>query len=279
MKKLSENLIVKIILAAIFIILIPVAVNKLLLKEFFSFLQFDEDWGRALRGIISGLVMAPLLYAWFYSRFYREKLLELKPGNFISGLITGPAMAALILLPVILLFKLTGVITYIQPVRPEQFWYGLIMVLVLAATEELLFRGILYKIIEAKYSCPAAIAVTAVLFTLSHMANDNFTAVSVLSVVAGSVILGLMFTWGGSLWMPVAFHFAWNMIQVITGLPVSGLSIFSGAALFKMGIEGPELLTGGDFGIENSIVVIILIFAACLVVQWKIKREPAASLR
>lgn len=277
MKKIYDNLVVKILLAVIFIILIPVAVNKLLLKEVFGFLQFDEDSGRALRGIISGLVMAPLLYAWFYTRFYREKLLELKPGNFITGVIKGPAMAALILLPVILLFKLTGIITHIQPVKPEQFWYGLSMVLVLAATEELLFRGILYKIIEAKYSCRAAIAVTAVLFTLSHMANDNFTVVSVLSVVSGSVILGLMFTWGGSLWMPVAFHFAWNMIQVITGLPVSGLSIFSGAALFKMSIEGPELLTGGDFGIENSIVVIILIFAACLVVRWRIKRESSAS--
>jgi len=260
MRKVPHNLIVKIILASILIILLPVAVNKFLLKDFLLLMGLTENSARALRGILSGLVLSPLLYLWFYGRLYRERLAELEFRNLVRGMAGGIMLASLILLPVVMVLKSLDFITAIQPVQPEQFWYGLAMVLVLASTEEIFFRGILYKIIEARYSWPAAVAVTAVLFTAAHLTNDSFNWVSILSVVAGSVILGLMFTWTKSLWMPVSFHFTWNMIQMVLGLPVSGLSLFSGAALFRVSMKGPDLLTGGDFGLENSIIVIVMLF-------------------
>ena len=134
MWKAPENLVVKTVLAVIVIILVPVALNKLVLKEVFLFFNIEENSGRALRGIMSGLVLSPLLYAWFYSRLYREKLAELHTGNIIRGIIRGVFLASLVLLPVILVFRLTGIITGMEFAQPEQFWYGVIMILVLAAT-------------------------------------------------------------------------------------------------------------------------------------------------
>ena len=61
--------------------------------------------------------------------------------------------------------------------------------------------------------------------------------------------------------MPVAFHFSWNMIQALMGLSVSGLSLFPGTAMFKVEMAGSALLTGGDFGLENSLPVIFLLLA------------------
>ena len=274
MKKAPENLAAKIMLASIQIILIPVAVNKYFLKEAFQSWGLDENTGRALRGILSGLVLSPLLCVWFYKTLYREKLAELDSGNVIRGITRGVFLASLVLLPVIFVFRLAGIISNIEYVQPEQFWYGLAMILVLAGTEELFFRGILYKIIEARYSWPVAVVVTAVLFTAAHLTNDNFSEMSILSVVAGSVILGLLFTWGKSLWMPFAFHFTWNMTQVVFGLPVSGLSLFPGSALFKVSMTGPELLTGGDFGLENSLPVILMLLGISMITAIRIRNSP-----
>ena len=61
------------------------------------------------------------------------------------------------------------------------------------------------------------------------------------------------------------------------GLPVSGLSLFSGSALFKTEMEGPVLLTGGSFGIENSLPVIGLLFGFSLVIYFRIRGEHPES--
>jgi len=275
MRKVPQNLLVKIILASVLIILIPVAVNQLLLKEFFLLLNLDENTGRTLRGILSGLLLSPVLYFWFYARLYQERLADLDHGKFVRGMIGGALLAFFVLFPVIMVFRLAGIITAVRPVHPEQFWYGMSMLLVLAATEELFFRGILYKIIEARYSWPVAVIITAVLFTAAHLTNDNFTWISILSVVSGSLILGLLFTVTHSLWMPVSFHFTWNMIQVVMGLPVSGLSLFSGSACFKVSMEGPVLLTGGDFGMENSLLVIAMLCGVSALLIHRIRGTPA----
>ena len=264
-----KSFVIKIILAVIFVIVIPVIINKFLLKDALVSFTDNENLSRAARGIFSGLILAPALYAWFFAGWCREKLSEFKRRIFFSGMIFGSGLALVILLSTLFILGLSGYLGNIMYVQPTLFWHGLIMILVLAVTEELFFRGIFYRVLEERFSCGTAIIVTALLFTAAHLANDHFTVISIFSVVAGSVILGLLYTFSRSLWMPVFFHFTWNMIQVILGLPVSGSTMFSEAALFDLSLAGPPLLTGGEFGLENSLVIIILLFAS----SWVLYRE------
>jgi hypothetical protein len=273
-----KSFVIKIILAVIVVIVIPVIINKLLLKDALEAFTDNENLARAVRGIFSGLILAPAVYAWFFAGWYREKLSEFKRRIFLSGMVFGSGLALIILLSTILILGLSGYLENIRYVQPTLFWYGLIMILVLAVTEELFFRGIFYRVLEERFSCGTAIVVTALLFAASHLANDHFTVISIFSVVAGSVILGLMYTFSRSLWMPVFFHFTWNMIQVILGLPVSGSTMFFEAALFDLSLVGPPLLTGGEFGLENSLVIITMLFASSWILVRQIRKLPPGRM-
>ena len=50
-------------------------------------------------------------------------------------------------------------------------------------------------------------------------------------------------------------HFAWNAIEGVLGIPVSG---HSAPGLFTVEVNGAALLTGGDFGLEGSIVPVVI---------------------
>ncbi|MNZ96715.1 hypothetical protein D3C78_1159210 [compost metagenome] len=53
----------------------------------------------------------------------------------------------------------------------------------------------------------------------------------------------------------MGLHFAWNALEGLLGIPVSGLPA---AGLFTVKANGAAWLTGGDFGLEGSIVTVIL---------------------
>lgn len=58
-------------------------------------------------------------------------------------------------------------------------------------------------------------------------------------------------------------HFAWNFFQgPVLGFKVSGLALQS---IFEQQLKGPDLITGGQFGVEGSViqsVVLLLTFAS-----------------
>ena len=67
-------------------------------------------------------------------------------------------------------------------------------------------------------------------------------------------------------------------MQVFYGTPVSGLDEFSGYSLYQGRLQGPELITGGPFGPENSIITItltLIIFTVFYFVAWKNDRLTA----
>jgi membrane protease YdiL (CAAX protease family) len=126
-----------------------------------------------------------------------------------------------------------------------------------AFTEELLFRGILFRWIEEFGGSWAALLITAMLFGLAHWANPNATWFSSFAI---AVEAGLMF--GGaymltrSLWMPIGLHAAWNFTQgPILGVPVSGLPEHG---LLTARLSGPALLSGGAFGLEASVIALVV---------------------
>ena len=129
-----------------------------------------------------------------------------------------------------------------------------------AIVEELTFRGLIFQAIE-QLSGPRigqwiALAITALLFGGIHLANPGATLWSSLAIaIEAGVLLGAAFAWRRNLWFAIGIHFAWNVTVSLLGIPVSG---HRNPGLFMTTVNGPAALTGGDFGIEASIVPVLI---------------------
>lgn len=125
-----------------------------------------------------------------------------------------------------------------------------------AVTEELVFRGLALQALERLWGSWVALAVTAVCFGLLHLANPGATLWSSFAIaVEAGVLLGAAFLWRRDIWVAVGLHFAWNTSVGLLGIPVSG---HPAAGVLIARPVGPELLTGGGFGLEASIVPVIV---------------------
>lgn len=123
-------------------------------------------------------------------------------------------------------------------------------------TEELLFRGIIFRWFEEFAGSGLALAVTSLLFGLAHILNPNATLFSSFAIAVESLVLGGAYMLTRSLWAPIGLHAAWNVTQgSIFGIAVSGEAAHG---LVKSQLSGPAILSGGDFGLEASIVAIVI---------------------
>ncbi|MGW4956359.1 CPBP family intramembrane glutamic endopeptidase [Nonomuraea sp. NPDC004186] len=125
-----------------------------------------------------------------------------------------------------------------------------------AVTEELMFRGLALQALEALWGSRVALAITALLFGAMHLANPGASLWSSLAIaVEAGVLLGAAYLWRRSIWFVVGLHFAWNATEGLLGIPVSG---HVSPGLLTAEVSGPAVLTGGEFGLEASIVPVLL---------------------
>ena len=128
-----------------------------------------------------------------------------------------------------------------------------------AVTEELIFRGLVLQALERLCGSWVALAVTAVSFGLLHLANPGATLWSSFAIaVEAGVLLGAAFLWRRDIWVAIGLHFAWNTSVGLLGIPVSG---HPAAGVLTARPTGPDLVTGGGFGLEASIVPVIVSLA------------------
>lgn len=127
--------------------------------------------------------------------------------------------------------------------------------------EELLFRGILFRWIEEFAGSWVALIVTAGLFGLVHIENPNATWFSSFAIaVEAGLLLGGAYMLTRSLWAPIGLHAAWNFTQgYIFDIPVSGVPE---NGLTQAKLSGPALLSGGQFGLEASVLALGVATAA-----------------
>lgn len=256
--KINRSVIIQIIYAFFLTVVISVAINNLILKRIINYFNVQNDVVDILRIFISGVVLSYIGYIFYFKKIKKDYNIIICNRktllDSLFGFILGSSSILIILgiLYLIGMFKITS--TQIS-------WYVLytvISIFVFAFFEELIFRGILYKLIEEKYGTYISLIITGIVFSLFHLSNNNFNIVSFFGIVIGGVVLGIMYTYTKQIWLSVFFHFSWNLTQVIFGVTLSGEDRFSRGAVFTSIREGHELLTGGNFGPENSIFAILL---------------------
>jgi CAAX protease family protein len=139
---------------------------------------------------------------------------------------------------------------------------GCAAALAAAIGEEIVFRGAVFRLIDERFGTTAALVFSAALFALLHLLNAGATLQSTVAIALESgVLLAVAFVSARTLWLPIGIHFGWNFTEgSVFGAAVSG---GKSVGIFKFSPNGGDLLTGGTFGPEASIVAV----AVCLAVS------------
>ena len=131
------------------------------------------------------------------------------------------------------------------------------MFLAVAVGEEMIFRGVVFRWLDERWNTWVALLVSALIFGWIHISNDNASWWSSLAIsIEAGLLLGAAYKWSGSLWLPIGIHWTWNYTQGnIFGLAVSGTH--AGNTVLVTTVDGPDIITGGVFGPEASIIAVI----------------------
>jgi len=211
--------------------------------------------------LMAGLVT--LAYYGFVRFMERRQITELSLSSFVRELAVGVATG-------VVLFSVTIGILWVSgfyQVSGINNWTAMLPWLGLAITsgfiEELLVRGILFRIMEESLGTWLALVISAVIFGSMHLTNPNATLWGALAIaIEAGILLAAAFVYTRHLWLPIGIHFAWNFTQgAIFGVAVSGNEA---TGLLQSSLHGPVLLSGGAFGAEASIFAVIVCLAAGL---------------
>lgn len=126
-----------------------------------------------------------------------------------------------------------------------------------AFIQEFFIRLILFRLLEELTGTWIALAVVASFFGIIHIGNENATVFTSVAIAVSDILLIAAFVYTRRFWLVWGLHFGWNFMQDgVFGMPNSGITILP--SWIQPHITGPTWLTGGSFGIEASMVAIVL---------------------
>jgi membrane protease YdiL (CAAX protease family) len=138
-------------------------------------------------------------------------------------------------------------------------------------TEEVIFRGHLYKIISNKYSKFKSMLITSFLFGLVHIFMlTSFSLTDILIVVFGGIIAGMMFSFiyqsTKVIWYAAIVHVIWDIFFIGKITTLASSQVDADKAIFAFKLTTPNLLlSGGNFGIEASAPCLVTYLVASVI--------------
>ena len=192
-----------------------------------------------------------------------------KPGTYLIGGLIGAILAIVSVLTIVL----TGTITFNGVFAGIDNAYILLMLAAFicqGAMEEVLCRGIVLQLLKEKTSIPVSVAASTALFVIPHLSGMTGAGAGiVIFAIADLILISLVFSVltlrFRSIWPACGLHSIWNFILYnIMGLNLSGNDEMT-AAVFDMRSVGSNILNGGIYGIEASVVTAAVLTAALII--------------
>jgi membrane protease YdiL (CAAX protease family) len=245
-----------------FVLLVAIFVgSQMLISSVLNLTQINDEIAELIKHTGSS-VIAIFAYILLFKIYERRKITELIGNRVLYNLWLGILIGAILQSLTIFAMYVNGSYSissvnsflYIIPALTISISSGIF--------EEILFRGVLFRILEEKLGSYIALIISALFFGFIHYLNPNSSFIAALGIaIQAGLLLGLVYMYTRSLWLPIGLHFAWNFFQSgIYGAKVSGITIEK--SLFTSIIEGPSLITGGEFGPEGSIQATIFCLIA-----------------
>ncbi len=243
-----------------------------------SVFQLGPEWQSAIRR--GGILLAAIAGYWAYVHWYEKREvteLQMRPVPVMLGAAGG---AALIAMPLAVLFAL-GAYELVLFRGASPALLGVAVLIAIAATlEELVYRCLVFRIVERAWGTAPALAIQAVVFALPHLENVEQGGIGdAATLLVSCIVLGLL--WAGlfvltrNLWVPVANHAAWNFTILLSGVPLSGIEDWRAVAPLESRSAGADWLTGGMFGPESSFLVIAVATGATVLLLHTARRQRA----
>ena len=214
----------------------------------------------------------------------RRKVRELEPRfafpELAAGLMTGCALFAAVM----------AVLWFMGVYHPAGWGStkgiagGLAFAILAGILEEVLFRGILFRLSSRIVGTWGALAFTSALFGLAHLGNKGATLASGIAIMLeAGVLLGAAYALTQRLWLPIGLHIGWNFTEgSVFGMQISGNA--TKTELVRGALSGPPILTGGSFGPEASIIAVAICLGVAILLLYRTFRlgrieAPAWSRR
>lgn len=142
---------------------------------------------------------------------------------------------------------------------PHDLLGALMFFLLVAVTEEVMLRGfVLGRMLSEGMNRFVALLLSSALFSAMHLFNPNFAFLPFVNILLAGCLLGASFLYTRNLCFPIVLHWFWNWLQgPVLGYEVSGTDC--GQTLLTLRLKGNDLLTGGSFGFEGSLLCTVLL--------------------
>ena len=244
-----------------------------------SALSNQEEITNAVKGVKFLLplkvieFLSVMLCAWLFIRFIDRKPLK-SIGLILKGyekdIKLGLALGAgLIAIGFLILFILgyLSVDGFSFPIGTVILYF--LLFVVVSFHEEIMMRGYVLNNLMQSMNRYVALSISSVIFMSIHLLNPNVNFLSVVNLFLAGIVLGIYYIHKPNLWLPIGMHLTWNFFQgPIFGFEVSGIETKS---IINQSVRGNEIITGGAFGFEGSILATILIITIIVYLDKKYK--------
>lgn len=194
--------------------------------------------------------------------------------NMVKDIVLGLAMGFVIILSGFSILVLTHQLQFIDiKFNALNLLYSVGIFVFVAVSEEVFTRGYILRNLAFSFNKYMALVVSALIFSLMHLANPNANLVGLSIIFLSGLVLGLPYLYTKNLWFPIALHFSWNFFQgPIFGFNVSGLNFYK---LIETKYATANNWNGGEFGFEGSIVAVFFLLCALTAIYFLFRNRTA----
>lgn len=230
--------------------------------------------------VVWGLtVIGMFLVVWIFRKAIDKKSIKSLGFSFQNGprsLLYGLLFAVVIIGGGTLLLYATGHISLHQAGSgTESLGLSFLLFIMVALNEEIVMRGYVLNTLMGAMNKYLALGISALLFMAAHSFNPNVSFLGLTNIFLAGILLGASYIYTRNLWFPISLHLFWNFIQgPVLGYEVSGST---SKGVFKVVDTGNELINGGSFGFEGSLICTLLIIPAIVLVVWYQQRRTTSA--
>ena len=251
MRKIFLHPISRMFISTVLLVGTTFLVKEFITKPFLSSV-ITQEWIIKTLVTLLGLIVMVAVYYLILKYYEKRPFTELSQKHALKENTIGFMLGFLIISVAVGILYLGGFYEIIHMNSILKFIPLITFIMGSAMLEELIFRGIIFKILENWKGTIIALIASASIFQIPHFMNPHEGLLPAILGVLFGVVTALMYANTKRLWLPFAFHFGWNLAQPTLGTTLSVINDFE--ILFQAKIDGPEILTGSAFGIEDSII-------------------------
>lgn len=247
--------------------------------------NFENHFTILARGLVKLLIGIPMVFL-ILKYLWRRKLKWLCLQSNVRLIFYGALLGVILPIVVVMILFVPGDITITSNLARIPFVdiaFVLVGYLGLTAftglSEEVVFRGMATREMAVHRGWIIAAIISGTYFGLIHLLSNlpGMNLLEALRIILFSIAVGFLFTAmlvrSKSLWLPIGFHMGWNFcLKAVLGTVISGQE--SRFGLLNTELSGSSLLTGGEFGLELSMISLALyIVVAILFLKYPWRSE------